>query len=318
VSARKLTIYGDDTLAWHLIEADANLALAHLPADSVDAIVTDPPYGIGIVGERWDRSPGGEAFERWTRAWAEQCRRVLKPGGFLLAFGAPRTFHRLASGVENAGLEIRDVVLWLYGQGLPKSRRLPGGQGTALKPAYEPILLARTPIVGTLPENVARYGTGALNVEAASIGSAGYWPANLTYSHSPDCPAALIAEPTVGVSRLFYCAKATRAEREAGCSALPVREVPIFTGRSHKPRLRRNTHPTVKPIALMRWLIRLAVPAGGVVLDPFCGSGTTGIAAVSEGRQFIGVEREGQYVEVACARLTHWAATCGTQRESLS
>jgi DNA modification methylase len=324
VIANTLAIYEDDTIAWHLIEADAFLTLAKLPDHCVDAIVTDPPYGIAFRNERWDgediwrtASPDPEqlkacvAFERWTQVWATEARRVLKPGGYLLAFGAPRTFHRLVAGAEDGGLEVRDQVLWLYGQGIPKSRRLPGGRAGALKPAYEPVLLARAPLAGTLPANLTRYGTGALNIEAASVprpkATSGYWPANVTLSHSPDCPEALMVESASGPSRLFYCAKATRAEREAGCGTLPVRRVPLYTGPSRKPRLVRNTHPTVKPIELMRWLVRLAVPEGGVVLDPFCGSGTTGAAAVLEGRRFVGIERESQYVDVACARLTHWA-----------
>jgi hypothetical protein len=183
------------------------------------------------------------------------------------------------AGIEDAGLEVRDQILWLFGQGLPKSRRFPGGRAGALKPAFEPILLARAPLAATLPENLERYGTGALNIEAASIArqgaGTGYWPANVTFSHSPDCPEALIAEPASGPSHLFYCAKATRAEREAGCGQLPVRQVPLYTGRSRKPRLVRNARPTVKPLALMRWLIWLATPEGSIVLDPFAGSGTT-------------------------------------------
>ncbi len=209
-------------------------------------------------------------------------------------------------------------MLWLHAQGLPKSRRLPDGLGTTLKPAYEPILLARKPISGTVADNLASFGVGALNVEAARLGEVGYWPAHATLSHhaacrtdacAKDCPAGLIdaTRPDLRPSRLFFCAKATRAEREEGCEQLPVRTVPLYTGKRHSPRLVRNPHPTVKPVELMRWLIRLVVPEGGVVLDPFAGSGTTGIAAMLEGRRFVGVEREGEYVDVACARLTHWA-----------
>jgi DNA modification methylase len=329
-TATKVALYQDATKAWGLIEADALLTLAKLPTDSVDAIVTDPPYGIAFAGEAWDgmairravsaageRLSATEAFERWTRVWATEALRVLKPGGHLIAFGAPRTFHRLTAGIEDAGLEIRDVLMWLYAQGLPKSRRLPGGLATALKPAYEPIMLARAPILGTTTDNLTAWGTGALNIDAARVGAARYWPANVTLSHAPDCPAVLIDTPEPhGCSRLFYCAKTSRAEREAGCEQLPKQSVQLYTGKSHPPRLIHNLHPTVKPIALMRWLIGLITPPGGLVLDPFAGSGSTGAAVVLEGRQFLGIEREERYVDIACARLTHWAAIAA-QREVL-
>jgi site-specific DNA-methyltransferase (adenine-specific) len=322
----KAAIYEDDTNAWGLIEGDALKALAKLPAHCVDAVVTDPPYAISLGGEPWDHFGGGElpapeAFERWTARWAAECLRVLKPGGHLLAFGAPRTFHRLVAGVEDAGLQIRDQVLWIYAQGMPKSRRLPGGLGTTLKPAYEPILLARKPFDGQTSENIERYGTGALNIDATRIASAttseGYWPAHLTLSHGNDCSeAACVIGCPVGqldhagpsqLSRLFFCAKATKQEREAGCEQLPEQSAQLYTGRGRPARVRRNTHPTVKPLSLMRWLVRLVTPEGGLVLDPFCGSGSTGAAAVLEDRQFLGIEREDEYVDVACARLTHWA-----------
>ncbi len=327
----KVAIYGDDTHAWGLIEGEALLTLAKLPDNSVDAIVTDPPYGIDFAGEAWDgadirqvagsggdRLSAGEAFERWTAVWAAEARRVLKPGGHLLAFGATRTFHRLVSGVEDAGLEVRDQLLWLYAQGLPKSRRLPGGLATTLKPAYEPILLARAPMVGATTRNLQAWGTGAMNTEAARVD--GYWPAHLTLSHASgctkarctsECPAALIdaARPDRRPSRLFFCAKASKQEREAGCEPLPAQSVKLYNGHHHPARLRRNTHRTVKPITMMRWLVKLVTPVGGVVLDPFAGSGTTGIAAVLEDRLFLGIEREGEYIDIACARLTHWAAS---------
>jgi DNA modification methylase len=320
-------LYADSTERWRLLEADALLALAKLPDACLDAIVTDPPYGIDFAGEAWDgaairRTAGGsgvsanEAFERWTRVWAGEARRVLKPGGHLLAFGAPRTFHRLVCGVEDSGLEVRDQLLWLYAQGLPKSRHLQGGLGTNLKPAYEPILLARAPVVGTTTSNVAQWGTGALNTEASRVN--GYWPAHVALSHAGDCtseicaegcPAAQIdtARARPGPSRLFFCAKASKAEREAGCAQLPAQSVKLYNGHHHPARLRRNTHRTVKPLELMRWLVRLVTPPDGVVLDPFTGSGSTGAAALMEGRRFLGIEREPEYVDIACARLTHWA-----------
>jgi DNA modification methylase len=308
VSNSKVALYQDDTQAWRLIEADALTTLAKLPENSVDAVITDPPYAIALGGETWDHFGGsGEAFERWTSQWARQALRALKPGGHLLAFGSPRTFHRLVSGVEDAGLEIRDQLLWLYAQGLPKSRRLPGGLATMLKPAFEPILIARKPLDSQTTENIQRHGTGALNIEAARVGQARYWPANVARSHAPDCPAALIDGEAPGPSRLFFCAKASKQEREAGCEQLPERSAQLYTGRNRPARLRANIHPTVKPLELMRWLVRLASPEGGIVLDPFTGSGSTGAAAMLEGRDFLGIERESDYVDIACARLAHHA-----------
>jgi DNA modification methylase len=320
---KKLSVYSDNTDAWRLIEADALALLARLPASSADGIVTDPPYALALGGADWDRFSGGEtsaseAFERWTSKWASEALRVLKPGGHLLAFGSPRTFHRLVAGIEDAGLDVRDQLLWLFAQGLPKSHRLPGGLGTTLKPAYEPILLARKPLDGRTIDNLEAHGTGALNIDAARIGEAGYWPPHVALTHAdacretscaPDCPSGMVdvARPDLLPSRLFFCAKATRPEREAGCEQLPRQEVALYTGKRHSPRLVRNLHPTVKPLELMRWLVRLVTPLGGLVLDPFCGSGSTGAAAVLERRQFLGIEREGEYVDVACARLTHWA-----------
>jgi DNA modification methylase len=326
-AAGKLPMFSDATDRWRLLEADALLALTKLPDACVDAIVVDPPYGIGFRGEAWDGADihggvgvdgqplsDGEAFAAWTRGWAAECGRVLKPGGHLLAFGSPRTFHRLTSGIEDAGLDVRDVLMWVYGQGTPKARKLPGGVAAMLKPAYEPILLARAPLVGTTPRNLGAWGTGALNIEASRV--SGYWPANLALSHAPDCtevgctsdcPAGLMdaARPDLRPSRLFYSAKASKWEREAGCEQLPLQSDRLYS----RPavRLRRNIHPTVKPLALMRWLVALVTPPGGVVLDPFAGSGSTGIAAVMEERLFLGIEREPKYVDIACARLAHWA-----------
>ena len=318
----KLSVYRDDTDRWRLIEGDALSLLAKLPDNSIDASVTDPPYGIDIGGEAWDRFGGGgglaapEAFERWTARWAAEARRVLKPGAHAAIFGAPRTFHRLVAGVEDSGLQVRDQILWIYGTGVPKSRRMPEGQGTLLKPAYEPILLARKPLEGSTIDNLRVFGTGALNIDATRIGERGYWPAHLTLSHAQDCrdnscatgcPVRLLDQEQENLSRLFFCAKATRAEREAGCEQLPARQVQLYTGSGRPARVRRNTHLTVKPINLMQWLVQLVTPVGGTVLDPFAGSGSTGAAAVLEGRRFLGIEREPEYVDIACARLTHWA-----------
>jgi len=327
---------------WTVLHADSLHALVELPSESVDAVVCDPPYGITFNGHAWDgpairqaavaraalRLSPGEAFSTWSQVWAVECLRLLRPGGHLLAFGAPRTFHRLCTGVEDAGLELRDVLLWLYGTGMPKSRRLPGGLGTALKPAYEPILLARKKPDAPILRNLAQHGTGALNIDACRV--EGRWPANVVLSHAQecastgcggDCPTRLIdaaaghdlaaaANAPRRASRLFYCPKASRRERDTGCEQLPRHALDLFPnahGDGKTPAAAANAHPTVKPLALMRWLVRLVAPGGGLVLDPFCGSGSTGCAAVLEGRRFLGIEREEQYVAVAQARIAHWA-----------
>jgi DNA modification methylase len=313
---------------WRLVRAEAIDVLTSEAPHSVDAVVTDPPYGIGFGGERWDNlgrpdgSSSGEAFEAWTRAWAAACLRTLKPGGFLVAFGAPRTVHRLAAGIEDAGFELRDQLVWLYGSGIPKSP-LVEGRSSTLKPAYEPIVLARAPLIGNHKLNEKSWGTGRLGIDDARIPAPdaphGRWPCNIALSHAPSCrttrcaPACAVslvdrARPKSRPSRFFYCAKPSFAEREAGCEPLAARRMRIYGRGGSRPR--RNTHPTVKPVELMRWLLRLACPPGGVVLDPFAGSGSTGVAALAEGRRFLGVEQDAGYVRVACARLRH-AATSG-------
>lgn len=485
-----------------------------LPESSVDAIVTDPPYELGFMGKGWDATGIANSVEMWGEAL-----RVLKPGGHLAAFGGTRTYHRMAVAIEDAGFEIRDSLMWLYGSGFPKSldvskaidaqdavaarlararqfqrwlapqmtpqrvneltgtemghhltthptqpevatERLfaalrphltiiptwieemvrertiesenvkarevvghhadtsPGnnmrrglsdggfdqvgiitaahtdaarqweGWGTALKPAYEPIVLARKPLVGTVAANVLAHGTGALNIDATRIEAAGRparevaplredvvytggvlegrldgslasskavgttdvgrWPANVLL----DEEAAAILDATVGEltsgkmmpthtdaerntfgqnaaggyvtmetygdrggpSRFFYTAKASRSEREAGVEVDLVRRADSETRAedapgSNNPRLRvnerRNDHPTVKPVDLMRWLCRLVTPPGGLVLDPFNGSGTTGMAALDEGFRYIGIDLERRYLEIAQHRITH-------------
>jgi site-specific DNA-methyltransferase (adenine-specific) len=322
------------SVPWRVIEGDCFDRLADLGSDTIDAVVTDPPYGIGFQGVDWDgkairkratqssghRLSAGNALHVWHATWTAECRRALKPGGHLLAFGAPRTVHRLATGLEDGGLELRDMLMWLYGTGMPKSRRLSGGAGTTLKPAWEPILLARKTPDGSIEHNRAAHATGALNIDPCRV--EGRHPANVVADHAdactstactPDCPRALInatASRTAAFrrapSRLFYCPKASSAERDAGCEHLPEAALEVFE-QTHGPRAARNPHPTVKPLALMRWLVRLVTPAGGIVLDPFCGSGTTGAATVLERRRFIGIEREPAYAEIARTRVAHWS-----------
>jgi DNA methylase len=314
------TMYGDAT-RWLLMHADCLEMLPDLPANSVEAIITDPPYGIGFGGEAWDGGEltNAEAFQRWTSEWAAGALRALKPGGWLAAFGTPRTFHRLVAGVEDAGFEVRDQLLWLYAQGVPKSHLRSDGLAGCLKPAYEPVLLARKPLIGSLDTNLAEYGTGALDIDATRVprtgSDRGYWPANIAASHDPacrhrsctsECPVGLM-DAVRPISRLFYEPKATRQEREAGCEALALSEVPIYPRGGDTVRLVRNAHPTVKPLELMRWLTRLLCPPGGTVLDPFAGSGSTGAAGMLEGRRFVGIERDERYVPIARARIEHWA-----------
>ena len=327
-----------------LLEGDSLEALGALEPESIDAILTDPPYGIGFQHERWDsaaireaaaraghqRLSPNEAFEVWCQISAEECRAAMKPGAFLAAFGSPRTSHRLACGLESAGLELRDTLMWLYSEGMSKSHRYLGGRASTLKPAYEPIVLARKALAGTTEQTLARYGTGALNAEACRV--QGRHPANAILAHEPECEADRCAPGCVAgeadrcagrtrlaPSRFLYCPKASRAERDAGCEELPGRVLDLFpqaTGAGGPARV-RNPHPTVKPLELMRWLVALLCPPGGLVLDPFCGSGTTGAAAVLEGRRFVGIELEPAFVEIAAARIAHHAPK-GTPRPRVS
>lgn len=342
-----------------IIHGDCLEVMRGMDAASVDAIVTDPPYGLSFMGKDWDHGVPGVHF--WEAALA-----VAKPGTHLLAFGGTRTFHRLACAIEDAGWEIRDTIMWVYGSGFPKSLdvskaidkaagaerevvgtkensfgRKPGGGdgwdeaieggiasdhtfnitapatdlarkwsgwGTALKPAWEPIIVARKPLIGTVAANHAAHGVGGLNIERCRItgpkpattrgaggqhgrygnlcaqgriedDGLGRWPANLIHDGSEE-----VVGPMGSAARFFYCAKASKADRDQG-----------------------NAHPTVKPTALMRYLCRLATPPGGVVLDPFAGSGSTGKAAMLEGFNFVGIELNAEYVDIARARIANAA-----------
>ena len=421
------------------------LAVMRTMADnSVDAIVTDPPYGLSFMGKRWDYDVPA------VEVWAE-CLRVLKPGGHLLAFAGTRTQHRMAVRIEDAGFEIRDMIAWVYGSGFPKSldvskaidkaagaersvvgHRLPSGSGvagtaardatgshiwtgeltspepitdaarqwqgwgTALKPALEPITLARKPLPGTVAENVLAHGTGALNIDGCRVGDevrhaaftslapckgnrlgaadtaearwgtqgdareyVGRWPANLIHDGGEEVMAlfpntasgapgvrrkqhetgsmagqlGMTGEQEVGygdagsAARFFYVPKADNADREDGLEGFPKALASVgnmdaagrdpnnpnnYATDSCKARIekglpptepRSNTHPTVKPTDLMRYLCRLVTPPGGVVLDPFMGSGSTGRAALLDSFRFIGIEREEQYLSIAAARI---------------
>jgi site-specific DNA-methyltransferase (adenine-specific) len=293
---------------------DCRDVLRDYPADHFDSIVSDPPYGLSFMGKGWDEGVPGEEF------WQEALR-VAKPGAHLLAFGGTRTFHRLTVAIEDAGWEIRDCMMWLYGSGFPKSHDVSKaidkdagiwrgragavvsgnpamggpnyertdkgepatpeasawqGWGTALKPAWEPVIVARKPLSGTVADNVLRYGTGALNIDGCRVGgNEGRWPANVMHDGS----AEVVDGFPDAEARFFYCAKASRTDRDDG-----------------------NTHPTVKPTDLMRYLCRLVTPPGGVVLDPFMGSGSTGKAALIEGLRFVGIDLDPAHVAIAQAR----------------
>ena len=330
-----------------LYNADCREALKLLPDNSVDSIVTDPPYELGFMGKSWDST--GIAYD--VDMWRE-CLRVLKPGGHLLSFSGSRTYHRMTCAIEDAGFEIRDQIMWIYGSGFPKSLNLDGdwsGWGTALKPAHEPICVARKPIEGTVTENVAAYGTGVLNIDACRVGkeSSGRWPANVIHDGSDEV-VALFPETSSGVmkagtkraaqdepgsvcygtfggdateadtygdtgsaARFFYCAKASREDRNEGCEAMAKKPL-LWSSGTQNPgsfqgegtdRSSQNNHPTVKPTDLMAYLCRLVTPPGGTVLDPFMGSGSTGKAAWIEGFNFIGIELNPAYFEIAKARV---------------
>lgn len=472
--AAECVVIGDATL----YRADCIALMRTLPDNSVDSVVTDPPYGISFMGKAWDGAdivarterrrgfashapdagPNGghksiaaeagkydlapaamRAFQDFSEDWAREAFRVLKPGGHLLSFSSARTYHRMTSGIEDAGFEIRDQIMWVFGSGFPKSqnvskaldkaagaeravlsegravkRMIPGadqdatgswtkdngreyvpqvtapatddaaqwdGWGTALKPAHEPICVARKPLAKghTVAANVLAHGTGAINIDACRVeptgesrgrtceasqdqrytgsggtnfaatpsvrgGAAeGRWPANLIHDGSAEVVAlfpvqAGASAPVMGTepssmtksvfgqinrqasnafygdtgsaARFFYCAKASRADRNGGLvdpgpqfrSGTTLRKVEV-AGAAGK--LVGNFHPTVKPTDLMAYLCRLVTPPGGMVLDPFMGSGSTGKAAMREGFRFIGVELSAEYFPLCKARIQH-------------
>ncbi len=303
----------------------------------------------------------GRPFQDWCEEWSRECLRVLKPGGHMLAFGGSRTWHRLASAVEDAGFEIRDSIAWLYGSGFPKSLNLTDengdrtGWGTALKPAFEPIVVGRKPLAGTVAANVFAHRTGAINVDGCRVGvasglqrperrgkgdtggwagyeqepgrygtpdGAGRWPTNVILDGSQ--AAKLDAEtgvrssganPTrrgVDGSREVFgdfagqedCVPARGADSGGASRFFPTFHYEPKAGTTERPRDGDTAHPTVKPLDLMRWLVRLVTPPGGTVLEPFAGSGTTAEACVVEGFKCIAIERDETYLPLIVQRLT--------------
>lgn len=395
-----------------LINSDCIIAMKEIPDNSVDSIVTDPPYELGFMGKSWDTS--GIAFN--IEVWREALR-VLKPGGHLIAFSGSRTYHRMAVAIEDAGFQIRDQIMWVYGSGFPKShniskgidkaagaerkvvgsRPLTGngktlksgfhqpdgsgagetikqdvyeftepstpeaqqweGWGTALKPAHEPMVLARKPLEGTVANNVLTYGVGGLNIDGSRVSSEdsfegmkgfasmklnarrdgeseeewkfrcesgpeqqeslrklqelGRFPANFIHDGSNE-----VNELLGEFARFFYCAKASKRDRNEGLDEFEIKPSTELVNRKegsvgiNNPRAdagrtsgSANHHPTVKPTSLMQYLVRLVTPPNGIVLDPFMGSGSTGKACVYEGFDFIGIEQSAEYVEIAQARI---------------
>jgi site-specific DNA-methyltransferase (adenine-specific) len=249
-----------------LLRGDCLQVLKTLEAESVDSVVTDPPYGLSFMGKKWDYDV--PSVEIW-----QQCLRVLKPGGRLLAFAGTRTQHRMCVNIEDAGFEIRDMIAWVYGEGFPKGK-------SCLKPALEPITMARKPanLIHDGSDQVTKLfpDTKSGNVKAYQRANRSGWAGptseQSTFEREGDSGSA---------ARFFYCAKASKKDREEG-----------------------NTHPTVKPTDLMAYLCRLVTPKGGTVLDPFMGSGSTGKAAMQEGFKFVGIERDAKYFDIAKKRLS--------------
>jgi DNA modification methylase len=298
----------------------------------VDSIVTDPPYELGFMGKKWDSSGIAYNWETWSL-----CLDLLKSGGHLLSFGGSRTYHRMAVAIEDGGFEIRDQIMWLYGSGFPKSHNLGDGWGTGLKPAHEPIVLARKPISEkTIADNVLEHGTGGINIDGCRVGLSegddirlggkGTWKTDKMAKdvyvggyNGTDTRSSELGRFPANVmhnglkedwARYFYCSKASKKERNFGLIDLEEKQY-SFDGRKKEienpfqrnKSVAKNNHPTVKPIKLMQYLCRLITPKGGTVLDPFMGSGTTGLACKNEGFDFIGIEKEEEYFEIAKARL---------------
>ncbi len=410
-----MKLYSENT-SYKLYQGNMLDMLKAIQPNSIDSIVTDPPYELNFMGKGWDNAGVSFQSETWRK-----CFEVLKSGGYLLAFGGSRTYHRIACAIEDAGFEIRDTIMWLYGSGFPKGiniangvegkltigsankkdqKQLDGEKGiiqlgynknnaedgwrpnnyngqettvkvnyttdeakrwqgwnTALKPSFEPIIVARKPFDGTLIDNVLKYGVGGINIDecrielengyefketnrqtrqsnvftgencgfksetnnTASASPLGRYPANtiLTYDETDEkevCGGS--------IARYFYCAKASKRDRDEGLDEFEEKRKAGYgydkgymnAGEGmfkERQTLKRNTHPTVKPTALMQYLVRLVTPKGGTVLDPFNGSGSTGKAVMYENKdrsanyKYIGIELTEEYLPIARARIEY-------------
>jgi site-specific DNA-methyltransferase (adenine-specific) len=268
-------------MKYQILEGDNRDTLKTLTDNSIDAIVTDPPYGIDFLGKTWDANTG--ALETY-----QQCLRVLKPGGHILAFSAARTYHHLAVTLEQAGFDIRDQIMWIYSSGFPK--------GDHLKPAHEPIAMARKP------------GKSILNIDACRIEYSDNKPsAGKRTSSFHNATGKLAATQTGGDGSGGWVANEIGRFPSNVIGDIPDYQKYFYCPKvSPKERMEFNNHPTVKPIELMKYLIKLVTPPGGIVLDPFNGSGSTGCAAVELGHEYIGCELDPAYVEIALKRIAAW------------
>lgn len=353
-----------------IIQGDCLVALREIEECSIDSVVTDPPYGLEFMSKEWDGANGfrrslneadagrtnafgrlskrapeyraNNLFYEWCEVWARDLWRVLKPGGHMVAFGGSRTYHRLTCAIEDARFEIRDSLMWIYGTGFPKSLNLAGewdGFGTALKPAFEPIVLARKPLSeGTVAANVLRWRTGALNIGACRVSGEstkrnntaemgyhggnlaaeytsgsdiGRWPANVVTDDSDEVIAAFpqtksgTLTPDMNVRETSGWSGGSQANRVKNSFYANEGSAARFfySAKASKADRAGSKHPTIKPVALMQWLCRLVTPPGGIVLDPFAGSGTTAEAALAEGFSYVLIEQNQQYIDDIRHRL---------------
>lgn len=390
--------YADDRAT--VLRGDCLATLPTLPPNSVDAVICDPPYAYpggfmfdASTERTWDRFSSPVQFQKWCESWATEAMRVLKPGGHIAAFGAPRTYHRLASGLEDAGAEIRESIAWITAQGMPKSMNVAkamakkgvdpevvaewAGWGTTLKPAMEPIVVARKPLDGNVINNVLAHGTGAINIDRSRVAPTGEsrgrdgeataetrytergatnfaatpgirggdpkgrFPSNVVLdelaAEALDEQSGILTSGAVSpdgfkgeyTAEIYgkYAHNMINPETVYADSGGASRFYPVFRYQgkapsSERPRVDGLAHSTVKPLALIQWLIGLFVPVGGVVLDPFLGSGTTLEAALMDGFRVIGCEREPTYLPLIDFRLArvreHLAKQArATQQQSL-
>jgi site-specific DNA-methyltransferase (adenine-specific) len=364
-----------DNLAALTIHGDCLDEMKTLPDHSVDAIVTDPPAGIGFMGKKWDLGRGGrDNWISWMCQVASECYRVLKHGGHAVVWALPRNSHWTATAWENAGFEVRDRIAHAFSTGFPKSHSIQKaiekkqgegaaqefvGWGTALKPAIEDWWLLRKPIESglTVAENMLKWGVGGINIDACRVEGSwngsptrkqgkkndvfgkiavgletkqeegGRFPSNFTHDNSEDVAMLLSQDQRKFfksledtqedrghieyITSILYVPKASTGDKELGCGDIEPRIGGSMSGketRDGKPTnhpLRQNSHPTVKSTALMRYLCRLVTPPQGIVLDPFMGSGSTGVACMREGFRFIGIEQDEHYYSIASSRINH-------------